>query len=174
MTIIFLLLFAAAGWRFGIWKEFQSFYPTLLFFIIGDLLSQFLLYDYSMWEFHPVGTLAKSLNLNHTTIALLKMMVQYPATVAIFIGRLPDTFRGKILWVLFWTAIFGTTEGLTHQAGIMTYHNGWHFGWDIAFNIMMFTMLIIHYKRPIYAWIATIPIIIGLWILFDVPYSVLK
>jgi hypothetical protein len=174
MIIALLLLYAAVGWRFGNWKEFHRFYPTILFFIIGDLLSQFLLFDYTMWEFRPVGNLAKSLNLNHTTIALLKMMIQYPATVAIFIGRLPATLRGRILWILFWTAIFGTTEGLIQLAGILAYHNGWHFGWDIAFNIMMFSILIIHYKRPIYAWIASIPIIIGLWFIFDVPYSVLK
>jgi hypothetical protein len=174
MIIVLLLFFVAAGWRFGNWKEFHLFYPTLLFFIIGDLLSQFLLYDYSMWEFQPVGPLDKSLNLNHTTIALLKMLIQYTATIAIFIGRLPETLRGRILWVLFWTAIFGTTEGLFQLAGNMAYYHGWHFGWDIAFNIMMFSLLIIHHKRPIYAWIISAPIIIGLLFLFDVPYSVFK
>ncbi|MEL3974140.1 hypothetical protein AAEO50_17790 [Rossellomorea oryzaecorticis] len=174
MIIVFLFLYALAGWKFGAWKEFQSFYPTLLFFIIGDLLSQFLLYDYSMWEFQPADHLSQTLNLNHTIIALLKMMIQYTATVAIFIGRLPETLLRRILWVFFWTGIFGATEGLSHYYGIMTYHHGWHFGWDIAFNVMMFSMLIIHHKKPLYAWAASIPVIIGLWMIFNVPYTVLK
>ncbi|WP_175988571.1 CBO0543 family protein [Bacillus sp. Marseille-Q1617] len=174
MTIVFLLTYALAGWKFGNWKEFHSFYPTLLFFIIGDLLSQFLLFEYSMWKFHAADPFSQSLKLNHTIIALLKMMIQYTVTVAIFIGRLPETLPKRILWVLLWTGIYGTTEGLSFLLGMMTYHHGWHFGWDLVFNIMMLTMLVIHHKKPIYAWIASFPVIVGLWIIFDVPYSVLK
>ncbi|XXM73293.1 CBO0543 family protein [Lysinibacillus sphaericus] len=174
MILLFLFVYALAGWKFGNWKEFHSFYPTLLFFIIGDLLSQFLLFDFSMWEFQPADPLAHSFKLNHTFIALLKMIIQYTATVAIYIGRLPETLSRTVLWVLFWTLIYGITEGLTHYVGIMTYHNGWHFGWDIAFNLMMFTMLIVHHKRPLLAWAVSFPIVIGLWIIFDVPYTVLK
>ncbi|MHA7136026.1 CBO0543 family protein [Rossellomorea arthrocnemi] len=174
MILAFLLCYALLGWKFGNWKDFYSYYPTLLFFIIGDLLSQYLLYDYSMWQFQTVTALGDHINLNHTIISLSKMVVQYTATIAIFIGRLPSTIRGKVIWVMLWTCIYGVTEGLSHIFGMMTYHNGWHFGWDILFNIMMLTVLIVHHKNPLVGWIISIPIILFLWIYFDVPYSVLK
>ncbi|MCA1056664.1 hypothetical protein LCM10_16900 [Rossellomorea aquimaris] len=174
MILVFLLFYTFLGWRFGNWKEFPTFYPTMLFFIIGDLLSQFLLFDYPMWKFQSSDFISQSLHLNHTIIALLKMLIQYTSTVAIFIGRLPDTLPKKILWVLLWSGIYAITEGMTYAFGIMTYHHGWHFGWDLVFTVMMFTMLIIHHKNPILAWAASLPIIIALWVIFDIPYSVLK
>jgi hypothetical protein len=177
MILILLLVYTFFGWRFGNWKDFYSYYPTLLFFIIGDLLSQFLLYDYSMWEFREFRTVTPfggSLHLNHTIISLSKMVIQYSVTIAIFIGRLPSSSVGKLWWIIMWTGIYGLTEGISHVVGIMTYHNGWHYGWDILFNIMMFTVLIIHHKNPILGWITSIPIILFLMIYFDVPYSALK
>ncbi|WP_064092330.1 CBO0543 family protein [Rossellomorea aquimaris] len=172
LTLLFIYIFI--GWKFGNWKEFHSYYSTILFFIIGDLLSQFLLYDYSMWKFQAISELDQSLKLNHTLISLLKMIVQYTVTVAIFIGRLPSSLLKKVIWVGIWTGIFAITEGFTHFIGIMTYHHGWHFGWDLIFNVMMLSVLIIHHKRPIVAWIISFPIVLFLWFYFDVPYSVMK
>ncbi|UXH45649.1 hypothetical protein [Rossellomorea vietnamensis] len=174
MILIFLLAYAFLGWKFGNWKDFYSYYPTLLFFIIGDLLSQFLLFDYSMWEFRTVTPFGDSLHLNHTIISLSKMAIQYTVTIAIFIGRLPSGSWGRVGWILLWTGIYGLTEGLSHLIGMMTYHNGWHFGWDLLFNLMMFTVLIVHHKNPVLGWIISIPIILFLMIHFHVPYSALK
>ncbi|PFA69349.1 hypothetical protein CN378_03980 [Bacillus sp. AFS015802] len=174
MILIFLLIYVILGWRFGNWKKFYSYYPTLLFFIIGDLLSQFLLFNYSMWEFRPATPLGDSLHLNHTIISLSKMAVQYTVTIAIFIGRLPSSTSGKLYWILLWTGVYGLTEGISHVLGMMTYHNGWHYGWDILFNLMMFTVLIIHHKNPILGWVISFPIILFLFIYLDVPYSALK
>ncbi|MCA1059409.1 hypothetical protein LCL96_10690 [Rossellomorea aquimaris] len=174
MILIFLLAYAILGWRFGNWKDFLSYYPTLLFFIIGDLLSQFLLYDYSMWEFRTVTPIDDSLYLNHTIISLSKMVIQYTVTIAIFIGRLPNSNFLKLCWIILWTGIYGVTEGLSHVLGMMTYHHGWGFSWDILFNLMMFTVLIVHHKNPILGWLISFPIILFLFLYFDVPYSALK
>ncbi|WP_201715208.1 hypothetical protein [Rossellomorea arthrocnemi] len=174
MILFLLLVYVFLGWRFGNWKEFYSYYPTLLFFIIGDLLSQFLLYDYSMWEFRTITPFGDSIHLNHTLISLSKMVIQYTVTITIFIGRLPSSKLGKLCWIILWTGIYGLTEGISHLLGMMTYHNGWHYGWDILFNLMMFTVLIVHHKNPILGWIISFPIILFLFIFFDVPYSALK
>ncbi|MGF2615890.1 hypothetical protein FZC84_07390 [Rossellomorea vietnamensis] len=174
MSMIILFLYILAGIKFGEWSEFEKYYPTLLYLIIGDLLAQFLLYEHSLWMFHPIDPIGKFFHLNHTFIALLKMAVHYTVTIAIFIGRLPKGLGGQVFSVLMWTAIYGVNEFITNFFGGLTYHRGWHFGWDIAFNLIMFTMLIIHYKRPLAAWILTGPIIITLWMIFDIPLSVLK
>ena len=174
MILILLLVYALFGLKYGNWKDFYSYYPTLLFFIIGDLISQFLLYDYPMWQFKTVTPFGDSIHLNHTIISLCKMVVQYTATIAIFIGRLPSTGWGKTGWVFLWTGIYGLTEGISHALGIMTYHNGWHYGWDILFNLMMFTVLIVHHKNPLIGWIISFPIIVFLFLYFNVPFSALK
>ncbi|WP_173105349.1 hypothetical protein [Bacillus sp. KH172YL63] len=127
-----------------------------------------------MWEFRTITPFEDHVYLNHTIISISKMVVQYTATIAIFIGRLPHTTKGMIGWIWLWTAVYGLTEGLAHVLGMMTYHHGWHFGWDLLFNVMMFTVLLIHHKNPLIAWIVSCPIIIFLLMHFDVPYAVLK
>jgi hypothetical protein len=174
MNIIILILYLVAGIKYGKWSKFEEFYPTILFFIIGDLLSQFLLFNHSLWMFHPMDRLDRSFHLNHTFIALLKMGIQYTVTVAIFIGRLPEGLGKQAMMVFLWTVIFGLNEYITHFFGGLSYHRGWNFGWDIIFNVLMLTMLVIHYKKPLLAWILTIPIIITLWLIFDVPLAIIK
>lgn len=174
MNIILLTLYAFIGWKYGNWKEFKSFYPTLLFLIIGDLLYQFLLYDHTMWKFHAVGRIEEQLNFNHTIIALSKMAIQYPVTIAVFLGRLSYNKKQQILSILLWSGIYILTGWTAHVSGVLRYYNGWSFGWDVLFNLMMFTMLFIHHKKPLLAWILTVPIVLGLWWIFEVPYAVLK
>jgi len=174
MNILLFVIYGVVGWKYGNWKEFKSFYPTLLFLIIGDLLYQFLLYNHTMWKFNTVGGIEEFFNLNHTIIALGKMAIQYPVTIAIFLGRLNPNLSKQIFSVLLWSGIYAVNEWVAHITGILTYHNGWGFGWDVAFNLMMFTMLLIHHKNPLWAWFLTLPTVLGLWWIFDVPYTVLK
>lgn len=55
MQTSFVVFFIIIGLLFGVWKRWNEFYPTLLFWIIGDLLYASLLYNNRMWEFHPVN-----------------------------------------------------------------------------------------------------------------------
>ena len=174
MSIIFFIIYGFFGWKYGNWKEFRKYYPTLLYFIIGDFLYQFLLFDHTMWLFHPVGQIEKALHFNHTIIALGKMAIQYPVTIAIFLGRLNSNAKERVLSIFLWIGIYAITQVIAHFFGGITYHNGWNFGWDLIFNSVMFPLLLLHYSKPLYAWILTLPVVLGLWWIFDVPYSVLK
>ncbi|MFE8699657.1 CBO0543 family protein [Cytobacillus sp. FJAT-54145] len=174
MNIILFIIYGYIGWKYGNWKDFSRYYPSLLFFIIGDLLYQFLLFDHTMWKFKPLGFIDEGLQLNHSLIALGKMAIQYPVTLSIFLGRLSSEKSKQILSIFLWTGIYGITECIAHTTGIMTYHHGWNYGWDLVFNVIMFSMLLLHYKKPYVAWLLVLPTIIGFWWIFDVPFSVLK
>ena len=102
------------------------------------------------------------------------MLIQYPTTIAVFLGRMGSERKKQILMIVLWIGIYAITEGIAHITGVLTYHYGWNIWWDIAFNVMMFPMLLLHYKRPFIAWILVVPIVLGLWLIFDVPFSVLK
>ncbi|MED1466932.1 CBO0543 family protein [Bacillus salipaludis] len=175
MNAIFAIIYVYIGWKFGKWKDFNRYYPTLLFFIIGDLLYQFLLFNHSMWMFHPYGRIDEWIKLNnHTLIALTKMVIQYPVTIAIFLGRMSSNKMHQIFSIVLWSGIYTFNESIANFLGVITYHNGWNFWWDGAFNVMMFSMLLLHYKNPLLAWILSVPVILGLWGIFDIPFSILK
>jgi hypothetical protein len=128
-----------------------------------------------MWMFHPVGKIDEWLGMkNHTIIVLIKMVVQYPATIAVFLGNMTFSKRKQILSIVLWSGIYAISELVAKFTGVMTYHNGWNFWWDCTFNVMMLFMLLIHYRKPILAWILTIPIVVGLFLIFHIPFSVLK
>lgn len=167
-----LVVYIVVGYKYGKWTDFNKYYPTLLFFISVDLLSQFLLFDFTLWEFNPAGRIDEWFHLNHTLIALAKMAIQYPVTIALFLGYL--TPKNQFFLVVLCSSIYALNEWIAQQLGVLTYHNGWHFGWDIAFNLLMFSILLLHYKKPLVAWILCIPIIIGIWEIFRIPFSVLK
>ncbi|PIB57799.1 hypothetical protein, partial [Pseudomonas sp. 2822-17] len=50
--IVIKLLFLFAAYKWGDWEKWEKYYPTILFFIIGDLLYNFLFYNYPMWLFN--------------------------------------------------------------------------------------------------------------------------
>ncbi|MBB6447226.1 CBO0543 family protein [Bacillus benzoevorans] len=168
MYIFINLLFLIAGCKWGDWRNWHQYYPTILFLIIGDLLYDFLLYNKSMWLFHDL------ILPNHTTITLLSMAVTYSATVLIYLGRFPEGWRKRSLWFLLWLGIFSLAEFINHEFGFITYHNGWNFSWSILFTVIIFLLLPIHYKKPLAAWVLSLIIILSLLSIFNVNLDDMK
>jgi hypothetical protein len=98
------------------------------------------------------------------------MFVAYPATVLIFLGNLPDKTIKMVLWLLFWVALFSLVEYINlRYLDLVMHHNGWTMAWSVLFNLIIFSMLILHYKHPIAALIFSIPIIVFFVMFFKVP-----
>lgn len=168
MYIFFNALYLWAGFKWGDWKNWKQYYPTILFLILGDFLYNFLLYNHSMWEFHDL------ILPNHTTVTLLAMVVSYSCTVLIYLGRFPEGWKKRFIWFLLWSGLFLIGEYFNCRLGFITYHNGWNFGWSVIFTGIIFIILPIHHKRPLLAWLLSIGIIISLLLIFDVKISDMK
>jgi hypothetical protein len=168
MYILMNAFYLIAGLIWGDWRNWKKYYPTILFFIIGDLLYNFLLYNQSTWLFHDL------LIPNHTMITILSLVVSYSATVLIYLGRYPKGWRKRSLWFLLWSGIYLIIEYINHKLGFITYHNGWDFWWSALFTCIIFFILPLHYKRPLLAWFISIIVIISLLNIFDVKISDMK
>jgi hypothetical protein len=168
MYIFINAFYLAAGLIWGDWRNWQKYYPTILFFILGDFLYNFLLYNKSMWIFHDL------ILPNHTTITILAMTISYTATVLIYLGRFPSSWKNRFLWFLLWSGIFLVAEYVNSKLGFITYHNGWNIWWSVLFTGIIFLILPIHHKRPLIAWLLSIVIIFMLLSIFDVRVSDMK
>jgi hypothetical protein len=173
--IILLLGFLFAGWKWGDWKNLKKYYPTILFFIIGDLLYNFLLYNYPMWEFHP--TFDRAILPNHTLISLAVAFITFPVKVLIYLGNYPEN-KNKIkqllyisVWVLFFTAF---EFAAIYIWGGLSHHNGWNLLWTLLFYIVTFVSLRLHQKRPLVPSIVSFKVITSLLIYFNVPIEKMK
>ncbi|MFD0824564.1 CBO0543 family protein [Neobacillus sp. M.A.Huq-85] len=168
MYIFISTIYSIAALIWGDWRNWKQYYPTILFFIIGDFLYNFLLYNKSMWIFHDL------ILPNHTMITLLAMAFSYTATVLIYLGRFPKSWIKRFFWFLLWWGIYIVIEFINNKMGFITYHHNWNFGWSIIFSGIIFFILPIHQKKPLLAWFLSIIIIVYLLIIFDVRISDMK
>jgi hypothetical protein len=174
MHFIFNALFLIAGWKWGDWKRWRDYYPTILFFICGDFLHNFLLYNYPMWTYEE-SILGESILSNHTFISLMIMFVVYPSTILIYLGRFPNTKGKQFLWYSLWVFIYSLTEFINYRyLSLIHHHNGWTIGWSILFNMIMFFMFWVHHKNPLLALGISAIWVIFLWNVFDVPVRTLR
>jgi hypothetical protein len=157
MVIIYLLL----AKRFIDWSRWKEFYPTIQFFIICNLLYNFLFYHHNLWIYKSI-TLPW---LNHTLIELVFTFFIIPITLYIYLQYYPKGIK-KYLYIGAWVAYFTLMEFLSRRLGLFVHDNGWHIGWSALFNICAFIILRLHYKNYIRAFFASAIFIIILLFFF--------
>jgi len=174
MHLIFNAIFLLAAIKWGNWRSWRDYYPTILFFIAGDLLKNFLLYNHWMWTYQET-IFGENVLRNHTVISLLIMFVVYPSTILIYLGRFPKVRWKQISWVSFWILLYTSVEYINiHYLKLIRHHNGWNMWWSVLFNIVMFIMFKIHDKNPLLALGLSVVWILFLWNVFNVPIESLK
>lgn len=171
MHLVFNGLFLIAGAIWGDWRNWKKYHSTILFLWFGDLLYNVLCHDYIMWKYNE-SIFGQQLLSNHTVISLLIMFVAYPASVLIYLGKFPTEKKKILIWVLSWVTLFSGIEYINlRYLDLVTHHHGWNIGWSILFNLILFTILRLHFKYPITALLIAIPIIFFFVSYFNVPIS---
>ncbi|MBB2479404.1 hypothetical protein H5P36_04320 [Bacillus sp. APMAM] len=175
MIAIYGLIWLAAGWKWGDWRNWKKYYSTILYFILGDFIYQYFLYDnYPMWIYTSQG-IDKHAGLTHTHIFLIIMIIKYPATALIYLSKFPLHSRLKqLLHIIVWVVIYAINEQIDIYNHFIKYENGWSFWWSVFFNTVMFILLWVHYRKPLLAWGLSIVFIVFLWQVFNVPSTVFR
>ena len=169
MHFIYNLVFLIAGVKWGKWREWKKFYSTILFFILCDLFANIVTFIYPLWRYQET-IFATDILSNHFIISTMIMFVVYPATALIYLGHFPKETDKKILWFFLWVAIYWIVEFINlHYLKLIRHENGWSMGWSFAFNMVMFSALWAHYKRPMLAWLIAIIWSIILITFFKIP-----
>ncbi|WP_042148844.1 CBO0543 family protein [Paucisalibacillus sp. EB02] len=173
MHFIYNLLFLIAGWKWGKWREWRKYYSTILFFILCDFFANILTYNYPLWRYQE-SIFATNILTNHSYISIMIMFIVYPATTLIYLGHFPKGTGKKVLWVLFWVALYWGVEFVNlHYFKLIRHENGWSMGWSLAFNIVMFSTVWAHYRKPILAWSFAIIWSFILIMYFNIPLNAL-
>lgn len=175
MNVVYGLFWILATVKWGDVKNWKKYYPTILFFALGDFLYLYLLSDfYPMWKYVPQG-LDKYFGLTGTQISLASIFIKYPATILIYLSKFPDKNKFKqLLYMLGWVLIYFFNELIDVKLNQFKYFNGWNLYWSTLFTIVMFMLFRIHHTRPLLAWFFSFLFIIFLWQVFDVPSKVFR
>ena len=168
MYIIFLSLISICiCYKFGDWKNWREYYSTILFFILSSVACAFITYNQPLW-------LYESTVINHTFTDLFITIIVYPCTILMFIPHLPSKMTKIILHVSIYVAVYTIAELIAVKLGSFSYFNGWTIWYSFIFNCIMFPMLILHHKKPLYAWLIAIISPHILFLLLKIPYSIIR
>lgn len=152
--ILVMIVYLIIGYFFVDWKRWREFYPTVQFYIICNLLYNFIFYNHTLWAYKP-----KSSWLNHTIIDLVFSFMILPIVIMVYLQYFPVNTKSRVKYISAWVAFFTITEFICQEKGFFIYDNDWGVYNSVYFNIIMFCILIIHHKRPIVSILLAIPIV---------------
>jgi len=155
--IIFIIapvvaIFAVYFW--GDWRHWKRYYPTILFYIAMNLLAMVLMSDHLLWiwEDTPITPPRK-------ISEFLFIYIFYPADILIFLAHYPRKWVARIVWILLFVVIMSILEISGIMGGYVFYDYGWGFWWSVGMNLVIHLVLLLHFKRPLWAWLISIPLI---------------
>lgn len=168
--IIIIVVWIVFGLLFIDGKNYKPYIPTIVYYCMMNLLYNFLYYEHSLLVFKSVT--AKF--LNYTTIELTLLLIIMPIIILIFLQRLPEGPIKRLKYTLVWVMFLLINEFIFVLKGMCIYKNGWniwHSGW---FYFMMFNLLILHKRRPVFTLGLTLVLAAIFILLFPIPLSSLK
>jgi hypothetical protein len=135
-----------ACYKRGHWKQWDKYYSTILFFITGDTIYNILFQNNLLWRYvSPV--------LNHTIINMIIAFTVYPSTVLFFLPNHPKGILRQLIHFFLWISLYISVEYISFCLGYFKYDNGWNTLCSVIFNIGLFPLLYLHYKKPLLAWL---------------------
>lgn len=166
-----MIILIAAGctlacYKWGNWRKWREFYPTILFLIIGDLAYNFVFHDYSLWCYCGF--------INHTFSNLITMFFVFPPIVILVLTHWPQKWFHQALYVFAWSIGSTLLEYASLRFGLFTHHNGWNIFWSFALYNIGYALLRLHHLRPLLTWPICSVLAAATMIIFKFPFGLLK
>lgn len=153
-------IWVLAAWRFGDWRHWVKYHTTILYFIVCDLLHNFLIYQQPLWLYTP------TVIPNHTLTNLLVMLVIYTCTILIYLPHYPKGWK-QVPYLLLWVAIWFGVEVVLEQFELIKYYRSWSLGDSLWFNGVIFVMLILHHRKPLLTYLLTALAVVVIMYAYD-------
>lgn len=161
--IIGVSLWILMGIKWGDWRNWSKYQPTIVYFIFCDVLYYLITYSHPLWSLEPTWPLKTKL------ICLFGEFIVFASTVLIFIGNYPTVRLFSTWWTLLWVIIYTVIEWILLKLGVFTYQNNWNLVDSFLFNILLFVFLRLYFKKPVVALLASFPICMILIYLNRIP-----
>lgn len=156
-----------AAYKWADLKNWRKYYPTLLFFGMGDLIYNVVFNKKHLWEFQS-DYLVPSIN------ELFVIFTIFFATTLLFLSNFPKKLYHKVIYLIIWIAIYMAIEIFTTSIGMQKNYNGWTIWWSLLHNSIQFPLLILHHKNPILAWIIALAFLVFIMKTFNMPFIINK
>ena len=167
LNLFFAVLYIVVTYKWGDWRNWERYYPTILFFWFGDILSFALLYQHPLWLYFIPG-------IPHLFHQLFVVIVMYSCGVILYLSNYPTSLATQFLYILFWASLNTFQEWFGIRTGYFIYMNGWSLSWSFLFYMVMFPTFRLHQKKPLMALCILFGGLALLLYLFHVPLEHIK
>lgn len=164
-VLLTLSLFSAAVWK-GNWRHWEKYIHTIFYVIICNLLYNILCNNHLLWKYHP-DLLPKS----HTIVELLYSFINLPAVTLLFLTHYPFSkkYSKQMSYIIAWIIGSIVIEYPFYKLNRLLLLNGYKYWMEIIFYTLMYSMIRLHYTRPLWTYgFSLFIIVIMLWY-FKVP-----
>lgn len=160
--VVLTIIVLATTWYWGDWRKWKQYYPTILFWALGNTIYCYLTVNKPLWKFTTIIP---------TTMANMAMvLVIFPSACLLYLPYFPKrSILKKLLYILIWTFIFSFIEWWSLVIHHFAHFNGWNLTYSIIFNFGMFILLQIHYKEPRWAWLISFATGVFIMTYFEIP-----
>ena len=163
MILVLAFLFILVCYKWGDWRNWQSYYSTVLFFIIGDFIYLYIFSEKPLWQY-------TTKLFSGTITTLIVALIIYPSTVLLFIPSYLNSGKiKKVIYISIWVIFFSAIEYIALKFNYIKYFNGWCFSWSVLFDCVLFPLLLIHQKKPYIAWFLSFIFCMIIVFLFKIP-----
>lgn len=156
-----------AAYRWGDWRNWKQYYPTILFAVMGNMTSELLMYRSPLWEYNDVFG-------DYMVLLIGLSVLLFSGTVILFLSFYPKKPAHQALFILAWAVGFTALEYLAMQAGSFLHHRGWSIWYTLLHNLIMFALFRLHFKRPLLAWPASFLVAFAVLWYFDLPFELVR
>lgn len=160
-----MLLLTLSYWK-GDWKNWQKYSLTIFYVIICNLLYNYFCRDYLLWQYK-----ADFLPKSHFVVDLFYTFINLPAVTLLFLTYYPflNQKYKQVRFIAYWVIGAMIVEYLFLKFERLVLKHGYEYWMEILFYIAMFTLIRLHYSRPLLAYSASVPIIVFMLWYFKVP-----
>jgi hypothetical protein len=163
LIIISMVCFGLC-YKWGIWKNWKLYYPTILFYIIGALTENFITDKNPLWIIY--GMTSKDIISDYFIACFI-----FPFVIILFLSNYPKRIKMQIVYVTAFAFVSSLIEFIVFVKKGIIYKNGWNIGWSALLYILVFPMLQLHYRRPLLAWLLFFLLVLGGMLHFKIQLS---
>ena len=165
MTLaIMQIVFLGLCYKWSDWKNWKLYYPTMLFYIIGNLTEDIITCKKPLWLYYG------STSIDRLADYLFGFLI-FPCVVILFLSRYPKGRMKQLAYLCAFIAVMSFVEIVLYSHGEIKYYNGWNLWWSILLYVGVFPLLRLHYKNPIWAWVILFALVAGGVFHFKIPLA---
>lgn len=168
MHIGITILTIIASFKWGNWKDWQKYHPSMLYISTGGLLYEFIVKENTLWKFHA------DILYGNDMVVIVYALITMPVSIFLFLSHFPEKWFQRLYYILLWSGIYISAELVLVIFGRISYKYGWGLWHSFLFDIVMFSVIALHHFKPFRAYLISIFIIIFLVSYFDVPFKVFQ